>query len=76
MCALTALPHRNATGQGQHVDLETPVHLSRWGGDLQRFPWRISRRAPLIGEHNTKIFRGELGIWKAVLTLLAESEVL
>ena len=25
-------------------------------------PWRISRRAPLIGEHNTEIFCDELGL--------------
>ena len=36
-------------------------------------PWRISRRAPLIGEHNEEILYGELGISKERLTLLAES---
>jgi len=36
-------------------------------------PWRISRRAPLIGEHNTEIFCGELGLSKAELGVLAES---
>ena len=36
-------------------------------------PWRISRRAPLIGEHNEEILCGELGISKERLTLLAES---
>jgi crotonobetainyl-CoA:carnitine CoA-transferase CaiB-like acyl-CoA transferase len=39
-------------------------------------PWRISRRAPLIGEHNEEIFCGELGVPKAELTLLAESGVI
>jgi crotonobetainyl-CoA:carnitine CoA-transferase CaiB-like acyl-CoA transferase len=39
-------------------------------------PWRISRRAPLIGEHNEEIFCGELGMQKAELTLLAESGVI
>jgi crotonobetainyl-CoA:carnitine CoA-transferase CaiB-like acyl-CoA transferase len=39
-------------------------------------PWRISRRAPLIGEHNEEIFCGALGLQKAELTLLAESGII
>ena len=39
-------------------------------------PWRISRCAPLIGEHNAEIFCGELGVRKEDLTLLAESGVI
>jgi crotonobetainyl-CoA:carnitine CoA-transferase CaiB-like acyl-CoA transferase len=38
-------------------------------------PWRISRRAPLIGEHNAEIFCGELGLSRAELSVLAESLV-
>ncbi|HEX9867283.1 MAG TPA: CoA transferase, partial [Candidatus Tectomicrobia bacterium] len=38
-------------------------------------PWRISRRAPLIGEHNVEIFCGELGLSRAELAVLAESGV-
>ena len=36
-------------------------------------PWRISRRPPLIGEHNEEILCGELGVPREQLTLLAES---
>jgi crotonobetainyl-CoA:carnitine CoA-transferase CaiB-like acyl-CoA transferase len=39
-------------------------------------PWRISRRAPLIGEHNREILCGELGLSPGELTLLAESGVI
>jgi benzylsuccinate CoA-transferase BbsE subunit len=38
--------------------------------------WRISRRAPLIGEHNVEIFCGELGLSQAALVVLAESGVI
>ena len=36
-------------------------------------PWSISRRAPLVGEHNEEILCGELGLSKAELAVLAES---
>jgi benzylsuccinate CoA-transferase BbsE subunit len=39
-------------------------------------PWCISRRAPLIGEHNKDIFCGELGLSPQELSMLAESRVI
>jgi crotonobetainyl-CoA:carnitine CoA-transferase CaiB-like acyl-CoA transferase len=39
-------------------------------------PWGISRRAPLIGEHNTEIFCDELGLSRGELSVLAESHVI
>ena len=36
-------------------------------------PWRISRRAPLIGEHNEEILGGELGLSKSGLEALKKS---
>jgi benzylsuccinate CoA-transferase BbsE subunit len=39
-------------------------------------PWQISRRAPLIGEHNAEIFCGELGLSPGELCVLAESRVI
>ena len=38
-------------------------------------PWRISRRAPLIGEHNEEVLCGELGLSWAELSVLAEGGV-
>ena len=39
-------------------------------------PWRISRRAPLIGEHNAEILRGELGLSSAELSVMMENRVI
>jgi crotonobetainyl-CoA:carnitine CoA-transferase CaiB-like acyl-CoA transferase len=39
-------------------------------------PWRISRRAPLLGEHNRDILGGELGLSDAALSCLMEAGVL
>ena len=42
-----------------------------WNGS----PWQISRRAPLIGEHNEEVLCAELGLPKAELAVLAEGGV-
>jgi benzylsuccinate CoA-transferase BbsE subunit len=39
-------------------------------------PWRISRRPPLIGEHNEEVLCGEFGVPRQLLTMLAESGVI
>jgi benzylsuccinate CoA-transferase BbsE subunit len=39
-------------------------------------PWQISKRAPLIGEHNVEIFCEELGLSRGELSVLAESRVI
>ncbi|MEZ5815643.1 MAG: CoA transferase [Hyphomicrobiaceae bacterium] len=38
-------------------------------------PWRISRRAPLVGEHNREILCGELGVSLGELCALTENGV-
>ena len=35
-------------------------------------PWQISRRAPLLGEHNEEVLHRELGLSHQELSLLAE----
>ena len=49
-----------------------------YSGPPYRFsetPWRISRRAPLIGEHNNEIFCDEIGIEKNNLVRLIQDGV-
>ena len=43
---------------------------------LSRTPWRIWRRAPLIGEHNQEIFGGELGLSMAEIAALVSEGVI
>ena len=39
-------------------------------------PWRITRRAPLVGEHNTEIYGDTLGLSRGEISVLAENGVI
>lgn len=43
---------------------------------MEETPWRLRRRAPLVGEHNLEIYEGELGFSKQQLALLADGGVI
>lgn len=43
---------------------------------LQKTPWRMVRRAPLIGEHNTEIYEKELGFTREELSVLKSAGVI
>jgi crotonobetainyl-CoA:carnitine CoA-transferase CaiB-like acyl-CoA transferase len=43
---------------------------------IQEAPWRIHRRAPLIGEHNEEVLQGELGFSKEQMTVLKANGVI
>jgi crotonobetainyl-CoA:carnitine CoA-transferase CaiB-like acyl-CoA transferase len=43
---------------------------------LSETPWRISNRAPLIGEHNIEIYKQELGFSKQKLSILKAAGVI
>lgn len=45
------------------------------GGIFNGSPWKISRRAPLIGEHNEEILCGELGLSKEQLSTFTEASI-
>ena len=60
----------------EHPELERSFVYPGAAAIYNGSPWRISRRAPLIGEHNQEILCDELGLKREELTLLAESGVI
>jgi len=58
-------PHlktRNFFQDVEHSELGMTITYPGAPYGLSGTPWRISRRAPLIGEHNMEVYHGELGI--------------
>ena len=58
-----------------HPELDRSFKYPGPAGIYNGSPWRISRRTPLIGEHNEEIYCGELGLQRTELAYLAESGV-
>ena len=59
----------------EHPELGRSFKYPGHAGIYNGSPWRISRRAPLIGEHNKEILCEELGLSRAELAVLAEGGV-
>ncbi|MBS0638347.1 MAG: CoA transferase, partial [Proteobacteria bacterium] len=77
--ALLDDPHlhdRNFWKQVEHPELGRTVTYPGEPAIYNGTPWRISRRAPLIGEHNVEIYGQELGLSHAELAMLAENGVI
>ena len=70
------LQDRNFFVEVEHPELGRSFTYPGAAAIYNASPWRISRRAPLIGEHNVEILCGELGLDRQELTLLAESGVI
>lgn len=63
------------------VDVDYPelgTKIRDMGGPyrLSATPWRVVRRAPLIGEHNVEIYQKELGLSSQELRILKEAGVI
>ena len=56
----------------EHPELNTSFTYPGAAAIMSRSPWQISRRAPLIGEHNQEIFGEELGLSQGEMNLLRE----
>src|SRR5712675_1668719 len=62
--------------QVEHPELDRSFIYPGEAAIYNGSPWRISRRAPLVGEHNTEIFCDELGLSRRELTILVENRVI
>jgi crotonobetainyl-CoA:carnitine CoA-transferase CaiB-like acyl-CoA transferase len=59
----------------EHPDLKRSFTYPGPAAIYHETPWRLSRRAPLVGEHNEELLCGELGLTKVEMAVLAESGV-
>ncbi len=57
----------------EHPELGETITYAGAPYKITEAPWRIWRRAPLIGEHNQEIYEEELGFSKDEMRLLKES---
>jgi crotonobetainyl-CoA:carnitine CoA-transferase CaiB-like acyl-CoA transferase len=60
----------------EHPELGTAITYPGAYGFFSESPVKISRRAPLIGEHNEEIYEKELGISKEKLVILKQAGVI
>lgn len=77
--ALVNDPQLNARGFFSEIDHPELSRTICYPGGPFFFtvsPWRIARRPPLLGEHNTEVYQGELGISTERLMMLAQEKVI
>ena len=60
----------------EHPELETKITYPGAFGQFSESPVKITRRAPLIGEHNLEILEKELGIPQDQLIMLKQAGVI
>ena len=60
----------------EHPELDTTITYPGAFAQISETPLRISRRAPLIGEHNEEIYQKELGISSEELLTLKQAKVI
>ncbi len=70
------LQHRQWLTPMEHPELHDTLQYPGPPYRLSETPWAIQRRPPLLGEHNTEIFSGELGVEENELERLSAAGVI
>jgi crotonobetainyl-CoA:carnitine CoA-transferase CaiB-like acyl-CoA transferase len=60
----------------EHPELEKTFRYPGGPFFFTKTPWRISRRPPLLGEHNAEIYSGELGMSERQVTEMEEAGII
>lgn len=60
----------------EHPELDTAITYPGCPIKMSEIPYRVQRRAPLIGEHNEEIYERELGYSREQLALLKNRGVI
>jgi benzylsuccinate CoA-transferase BbsE subunit len=60
----------------EHPELGETIRYPGAPLKVKEMPWRIQRRAPLIGEHNEEVYEKELGLGKEELAVLKANGVI
>ena len=77
--ALVEDPQLNARGFFSHIEHPELGRTVQYPGGSIHFtatPWRIARRPPLLGEHNTEVYGSELGLEANRLSALKQAGVI
>ena len=72
-------PHLKAKGfihELEHAELGKTIRYPGAPYKLPESPWRISRRAPLVGEHNQEVYEDVLGLNESEIARLRERGVI
>jgi crotonobetainyl-CoA:carnitine CoA-transferase CaiB-like acyl-CoA transferase len=67
------LETRNYFVPVEHPELQDTITYPGEPLKISETPWRISRRPPLIGEHNEEIYEKELGMTREEIILLRQT---
>jgi crotonobetainyl-CoA:carnitine CoA-transferase CaiB-like acyl-CoA transferase len=54
----------------EHPELRETIKYPGAPLKMKETPWKVHRRAPLIGEHNGEVYEKELGLSKEKMTIL------
>jgi crotonobetainyl-CoA:carnitine CoA-transferase CaiB-like acyl-CoA transferase len=77
ICESEHLKARNYWTEVEHDELDATLkYCGLLNNSMSMSPGKISRRAPLIGEHNIDIYEGEMGFSRGEICILVNAGII